>query len=142
MLRESIKSIFLVEKGFLIKANIQKANSFSTFFTSVLLNLVPLSFNYEKMSVQVVEGFSKLSKNEKIEWLAKTYFQDPKNAIKVIKQYWNKDADLQRLHDEFSENTISNYVSQVKCFLEYFNSVATKPSEISEKQIKEWLLKA
>lgn len=68
-----------------------------------------MSFNYEKMSVQVVEGFSKLSKNEKIEWLAKTYFQDPKNAIKIIKQYWNKDADLQRLHDEFSENTISNF---------------------------------
>ena len=39
----------------------------------------------------------------------------------------------------YSENTISNYVSQVKCFLEHFNSVATKPSEISEKQIKEWL---
>jgi site-specific recombinase XerD len=42
----------------------------------------------------------------------------------------------------YSKNTIDNYVSQVKCFLEYFNSVATKPSEISEKQIKEWLLMA
>lgn len=42
----------------------------------------------------------------------------------------------------YSENTISNYCSQVKCFLEYFNNVATKPSEISEKQIKEWLLLA
>lgn len=42
----------------------------------------------------------------------------------------------------YSENTILNYVSQVKCFLEHFNSVATKPSEISEKQIKEWLLLA
>lgn len=42
----------------------------------------------------------------------------------------------------YSENTISNYCSQVKCFLEYFNNVATKPSEISEKQIKDWLLLA
>ena len=42
----------------------------------------------------------------------------------------------------YSENTISNYCSQVKCFLEYFDNVATKPSEISEKQIKEWLLLA
>lgn len=42
----------------------------------------------------------------------------------------------------YSENTISNYSSQVKCFLEYFNNVATKPSEISEKQIKDWLLLA
>jgi len=42
----------------------------------------------------------------------------------------------------YSENTISNYCSQVKLFLEYFNKVATKPSEISEKQIKQWLLLA
>ncbi|MGZ9736517.1 tyrosine-type recombinase/integrase [Flavobacterium sp. GNP002] len=42
----------------------------------------------------------------------------------------------------YSENTISNYCSQVKLFLEFFNKVATKPSEISEKQIKEWLLLA
>ena len=40
----------------------------------------------------------------------------------------------------YAENTISNYSSQVKLFLEYFNKVATKPSEISEKQIKQWLL--
>ena len=42
----------------------------------------------------------------------------------------------------YSENTISNYCSQVKLFLEYFNNVATKPSEISEKQIKVWLMLA
>lgn len=42
----------------------------------------------------------------------------------------------------YSVNTIMNYCSQVKCFLEYFNKVATKPSEISERQIKEWLLLA
>jgi site-specific recombinase XerD len=42
----------------------------------------------------------------------------------------------------YSQNTIENYTSQVRCFLEHFNNVATKPSEISEKQIKEWLLQA
>ena len=42
----------------------------------------------------------------------------------------------------YSENTILNYSNQVKLFLEYFNKVATKPSEISEKQIKQWLLLA
>jgi len=42
----------------------------------------------------------------------------------------------------YSENTISNYSSQVRLFLEYFNDVATKPSEISEKQIKNWLMLA
>ena len=30
----------------------------------------------------------------------------------------------------------------VKGFLENFNTIATKPSEISEKQIKQWLLQA
>lgn len=42
----------------------------------------------------------------------------------------------------YSDNTISNYTNQVKLFLEYFNKIATKPSEISEKQIKQWLLLA
>lgn len=40
----------------------------------------------------------------------------------------------------YSENTIENYSSQVKLFLEYFNNSVTKPSEISERQIKNWLL--
>ena len=40
----------------------------------------------------------------------------------------------------YSDRTIANYCSQVKCFLEHFDKIATKPSEISEKQIKEWLL--
>ena len=39
----------------------------------------------------------------------------------------------------YSNNTIQNYVSQVRCFLEYYNNVATKPSEISERQIKEYV---
>ena len=34
----------------------------------------------------------------------------------------------------YSSNTIENYKSQVAAFLKYFNNVATKPSEISEKQ--------
>jgi len=42
----------------------------------------------------------------------------------------------------YSGNTIKNYVSQVEIFLKHFEPVATKPSEISERQIKEWLLQA
>lgn len=42
----------------------------------------------------------------------------------------------------YSQNTISNYCSQVRLFLEFFNNVATKPSEISERQIKDWLMLA
>lgn len=56
-----------------------------------------------------VSGFSKLSKEDKINWIATTYFTNPKEAIKTIKQYWNEDIKLQQLHDEFIENTISNF---------------------------------
>ena len=42
----------------------------------------------------------------------------------------------------YSANTIDNYVSQVKCFLEHFDKQVTKPSEINERMIKTWLLLA
>ena len=56
-----------------------------------------------------ISGFSKLSKEEKINWIANTYFSNPTEAIKIIKQYWNSDSSLQQLHDEFIENTITNF---------------------------------
>ncbi|MDX6190877.1 hydroxymethylglutaryl-CoA reductase, degradative [Flavobacterium sp. Fl-318] len=55
-----------------------------------------------------VAGFSKLSKNEKINWIANTYFSTPDEALKIIRNYWNSDHKLQQLHDEFIENTITN----------------------------------
>lgn len=42
----------------------------------------------------------------------------------------------------YAESSIGNYCSQVALFLSDHEKVATKPSEISERQIKEWLLKA
>ncbi|KIA82673.1 hydroxymethylglutaryl-CoA reductase, degradative [Flavobacterium sp. AED] len=56
-----------------------------------------------------VAGFSKLSKEEKINWIAKEYFSNPSEAITLIKKYWNSDEKLQKLHDEFIENTITNF---------------------------------
>jgi hydroxymethylglutaryl-CoA reductase len=56
-----------------------------------------------------VAGFSKLSKEEKINWIANEYFENPTEAVATIKQYWNNDTKLQQLHDEFIENTISNF---------------------------------
>lgn len=56
-----------------------------------------------------VEGFSKMSKEGKIEWLVNEYLNGSEQAIQTLKQYWNDDAELQRLHDEFSENTLSNF---------------------------------
>ena len=56
-----------------------------------------------------IAGFSKLSKEEKIKWIANTYFANPNEAISLVKQYWNDDSKLQQLHDDFIENTISNF---------------------------------
>jgi hydroxymethylglutaryl-CoA reductase len=55
-----------------------------------------------------VAGFSKLSKKEKINWIAKEYFSNPEEALNIIRNYWNSDEKLQQLHDEFIENTITN----------------------------------
>ena len=56
-----------------------------------------------------VRGFSKRSKQEKINWLVEHHFHNDNGAKQVIEQYWNSDASLQRLHDDFIENTISNF---------------------------------
>ena len=56
-----------------------------------------------------VAGFSKLSKEQKINWIANEYFTNPNEAIATIKNYWNSDEKLQKLHDEFIENTITNF---------------------------------
>lgn len=58
---------------------------------------------------QSKSGFSKLSKDEKIQWLLSEYFSDDSQAEKILKQYWNSNESLQRLHDDFIENTISNF---------------------------------
>lgn len=67
-----------------------------------------LQFNPLKMN-NAVSGFSKLSKEDKIKWIANEYFSNPNEAITTIKQYWNSDGKLQQLHDEFIENTITNF---------------------------------
>ncbi len=58
---------------------------------------------------KAIAGFSKLSKEEKIDWIASTHFSNADDAVKTIKKYWNSDTDLQKLHDEFIENTITNF---------------------------------
>ncbi|HBK84006.1 MAG TPA: hydroxymethylglutaryl-CoA reductase, degradative [Flavobacterium sp.] len=58
---------------------------------------------------QKTKGFSKLTKEEKINWITSTYFSNPTEATKIIHQYWNSNIELQKLHDEFIENTITNF---------------------------------
>lgn len=67
------------------------------------------TLNQHPIMNNAISGFSKLTKEEKINWITKEYFANPAEAVATIKQYWNSDAKLQQLHDEFIENTISNF---------------------------------
>lgn len=58
---------------------------------------------------QPVSGFSKKSKEQKIEWLLATYFNSANSVKEIIQQYYNNDSALQQLHDDFIENAITNY---------------------------------
>ena len=58
---------------------------------------------------KTITGFSKLNKAEKINWLSKAYFNGDENFFQTLTKYWNNDEQLQTLHDEFIENTITNF---------------------------------
>ncbi len=61
------------------------------------------------MKSKTVSGFSRLSKQEKIDWLVDRFFEDGLGAKSILEQYWNDDRLLQELHDDFIENTLSNF---------------------------------
>jgi len=58
---------------------------------------------------KTISGFSKFNKLEKINWLVSVFFNDDENVKDILMQYWNKNEVLQDLHDDFIENTISNF---------------------------------
>lgn len=58
---------------------------------------------------QSIKGFSKLSKEAKIEWLINEYLDGDESYIDFLRSYLHPDAKIQKLHDEFIENTITNY---------------------------------
>ena len=56
-----------------------------------------------------VKGFSKLSKEGKIEWMLNSYFNGDESVLDFLKSYWHIDPQMQKRHDEFIENTVSNF---------------------------------
>ena len=56
-----------------------------------------------------VKGFSKLSKAAKQEWLIHNYCEHTEKSLKLLTSYNHPNSEIQKLHDEFIENTISNY---------------------------------
>lgn len=86
---------------------------------------------------KIITGFSKLSKIEKIDWLVNTYFTNSDSAKTLLKQYWNSDEKLQQLHDEFIENTITNYYLPFGIAPNFLinNKIYTIPMAIEESSV-------
>lgn len=59
---------------------------------------------------QPMTGFSKLSKFEKIDLVVKNYFSNSDSARAQFKKYWHSDEQLQQTLDDFSENTLTNFL--------------------------------
>ena len=61
------------------------------------------------MKNEPIKGFSKYTKEAKIEWLIQNYTNEPSESRQMIEGYWHAQPEVQKLHDEFIENTISNF---------------------------------
>ncbi len=56
-----------------------------------------------------IEGFSKLSKEEKTAWIAENFSSDPTAFKNVFATYNHPNPSVQKIHDEFIENTLANF---------------------------------
>ncbi len=59
--------------------------------------------------MKTVSGFSKLTKKEKIAWLAEQLSGDGAHLVGELSHYWHQDEKVQKRFDEFSENTLTNF---------------------------------
>ncbi|MBK8344998.1 MAG: hydroxymethylglutaryl-CoA reductase, degradative [Bacteroidetes bacterium] len=57
-----------------------------------------------------IKGFSKLSKTEKIAWLAKHFLtSNPLDIAREFSSYMHSNAEMQKVFDGISENTLTNF---------------------------------
>jgi hydroxymethylglutaryl-CoA reductase len=57
-----------------------------------------------------IAGFSKLTKRDKIAWIAKNFlYANPVEVVKEFAEYWHDNVEAQKLLDGFSENTLTNF---------------------------------
>lgn len=57
-----------------------------------------------------ISGFSKLTKRDKIYWIAKNFlYANPVDVLKEFAEYWHDNIEAQKLLDGFSENTLTNF---------------------------------
>ncbi len=59
--------------------------------------------------MQLISGYSKLSKDQKLQWLAGQVADDPQTWVNELKAYWHTNPAVQKRFDEFSENTLTNF---------------------------------
>jgi hydroxymethylglutaryl-CoA reductase len=57
-----------------------------------------------------ISGFSKLSKQDKIKWLAENFTADAAEAERAFATWQHPDPAVQKVVDGFTENAIANYV--------------------------------
>lgn len=69
---------------------------------------LPLPANNE-LFMSTIKGFSKLTKEEKMGWVASQFFPDADAVVQEWKDFWHPDEAQQKILDGFSENTFSNY---------------------------------
>ncbi len=56
----------------------------------------------------LIRGFSKLLKEDKVK-IVSELMDNQVEAVELLKSFWHADNSKQKIFDEFSENTISNY---------------------------------
>ena len=78
-----------------------------------------------------------MTKTEKINWLTTHYFESDSSAKNTLEQYWNTNLSLQKLHDDFIENTISNYYLPLGVAPNFLinNTLYTIPMVIEESSV-------
>ncbi len=59
--------------------------------------------------MNTVNGFSKMTKEQKIEWLSLQLNEEAGSLVRHMPNYWHQDPTVQKRFDEFSENTLTNY---------------------------------
>lgn len=61
------------------------------------------------MNDRIINGFSKLTKEEKIRWLSNVFIEDADEAMTELSSFWHCNEHQQKIFDGFSENTVSNF---------------------------------
>jgi hydroxymethylglutaryl-CoA reductase len=59
--------------------------------------------------VKTVSGFSKMTKEQKLDWLSSQLNYDNAQLVNELKNFWHHDSEVQKRLDEFSENTLTNF---------------------------------